>query len=386
MGRNIYENANPAATKEIARLVEGVAGGDRLASAYLIERLGTTDGVYAFANLANVSVQEWFNGLEPIWSKFSTKTVVNDFRSVNWVDLTVDFSNFKAADKGTARHPLVIPQVAEGEKYESFSLNSQQLAWGVSKFGAQIGFTWEAFINDPYNTVGSIPKVLANTAVNVHDANATRALWQVGFADTAGSILQPTTAIVGHTTPINSALSLDAIYAARQQLILRQDPSGNFPNADATFVLNYSPALAGLVANIFSQNTVVTTTVSAPTPGAGVQAVGQRTFANVSLGDVLPVQNRYLSFYAAANTNAWVLSVAPGTGRPSILSAFLASEQEPEVRISGLAGYTPTGTQMPFTSGSFDNDTFDLRVRVVGGAGGVNYASLGIVVSTGAGV
>jgi hypothetical protein len=183
---------------------------------------------------------------------------------------------------------------------------------------------------------------------------------------------------------VNAHLSLDAIYAARQQLILRQDPSGNYPNADATFVLNYSPAIAGVVANVFSQNTVVTTTVAAPTPGAGVMASGQRTFANVSLGDVLPVQNRYLGFFASSNTNAWVLSVAPGTGRPSILSAFLASEQEPEVRVSGLAGYTPSGSQLPFTSGSFDNDTFDLRVRVVGGAGGVNYASLGIVVSTGA--
>jgi hypothetical protein len=383
MGRNIYSNANVAATKEIGRLIEGVAGGDRIASAYLIERLGTTDGVYAFANLANVSVQEWFQGLTPIWDKFTTKTIVNDFRSVNWVDLTVDYSNFSKADKGVARTPNVIPKVAEGEKYENFSLSSQQLAWGADKYGAQIGFTWEAFVNDPYNTVGAIPKVLANTAVNVHDSNATRALWNVGAADSA-STLAAYSAIPGHVTAVNAHLSLDAIYAARQQLILRQDPSGNYPNADATFVLNYSPAIAGVVANVFSQNTVVTTTVAAPTPGAGVMASGQRTFANVSLGDVLPVQNRYLGFFAGTNTNAWVLSVAPGTGRPSILSAFLASEQEPEVRVSGLAGYTPSGSQLPFTSGSFDNDTFDLRVRVVGGAGGVNYASLGIVVSTGA--
>jgi hypothetical protein len=92
------------------------------------------------------------------------------------------------------------------------------------------------------------------------------------------------------------------------------------------------------------------------------------------LGDIEIVENKYLTFYTG-NSTSWILAPAAGDGGapgPTILQAFLAGEEEPEIRVSGLAGYTPNGQALPFTSGSFDTDTFDMRVRVVGGAGAVN--------------
>ena len=87
------------------------------------------------------------------------------------------------------------------------------------------------------------------------------------------------------------------------------------------------------------------------------------------------MENRFLPALAG-NSTSWILAPkggnAGGAGDVTIGMAFLAGEEQPEVRVSGLAGYTPSGAQIDWRAGSFDNDTFDLRVRVVNGAGAVN--------------
>jgi hypothetical protein len=102
------------------------------------------------------------------------------------------------------------------------------------------------------------------------------------------------------------------------------------------------------------------------------------TFGNIEI-----VENRFLPFYSG-NATTWILSPSAGDNGGAdapILQAFLAGEEEPEIRVSGLAGYTPNGQALPFTSGSFDTDTFDLRLRAVGGAGIVN--PLPLILSSG---
>lgn len=104
------------------------------------------------------------------------------------------------------------------------------------------------------------------------------------------------------------------------------------------------------------------------------------------LGDIEIVENPYLSFYAG-NETTWILSPAAGAGigsKPAVIQAFLAGEEQPEIRVSGLAGYTPNGQALPFTSGSFDTDTFDMRVRTVGGAGVIDTAPFMLSDGTGA--
>src|SRR5690606_1165119 len=182
MGRNLYAHAHPVALKEMADLASAVIQGDRVKKEVFLERLGTSDGVFAFANLANAQLQAEYARTPSIWQKFATRTVVQDFRNINWVSLDYSFDNFKAEDKGVARAAGALPKVAEGEKYQAFSLSSDTQNFAVEKFGAQFGLTWEAFVNDPYNIVGRLPQIFRDAAVDTLDANATRALFAAADA------------------------------------------------------------------------------------------------------------------------------------------------------------------------------------------------------------
>lgn len=377
MGRNLYAGAHPGAVKEIKNLVEAVIQGDRVKKEILLERLGTIDGVTAFANLTNVKLQGSYAQAPKIWPLFAQRTTVQDFRDINWGSLGEDFSNWKAEDKGVARAPGTLPKVAEGEAYQAFSLTSATLGWSVDKFGAQIGFTWEHFVNDPFNTVSRIPGIMLNAAVKTEDATATRALYVAANAQPHVAAVTANNSLTGVATPVNPPLTFDALTEARRQLKAKKDARGNYISAPR-LVLNVGPGLVAVAESILAQNVILRQNGSA-TNFTQTQSVP-------TLGDITIVENPYLPFFAG-NETTWILSPAggdSGTGDPVVAYAFLAGEEEPEVRVSGLAGYTVSGNQLPFTSGSFDRDTFDMRVRTVGGSGAVN--ALPTILSSGTGV
>lgn len=375
MGKNLYANAHPVALKEMADLASAVIQGDRIKKEVFLERLGTPDGVWAFANLTNVQLQDTYARTPAIWQKFAQRTVVGDFRQINWVSLNYDLSNFKAADKGVTRAPGALPKVAEGEKYQAFSLTSSTLGFAVEKFGAQFGLTWEAFVNDPYNVVSRIPTIFRNAAVDTLDANATKALFAGANAQPHLAAKSASASVTGVAIAADQVLNFHSLSNARAQLKAKKDANGN-PVITGKLVLVVDPSLTPIAEQILAQNTYTIRTGTATnfTDLSGA----------VAFGDIEIVENKFLSFYAG-NSTTWILAPAGGEGGapgPTVLQAFLAGEEEPEIRVSGLAGYTPNGQALPFTSGSFDTDTFDMRVRTVGGAGVVN--PLPLILSTGA--
>lgn len=374
MGRNLYANAHPVALKEMADLASAVIQGDRVKKEVFLERLGTPDGVFAFANLTNAQLQAEYARTESIWQKFAARTVVQDFRNINWVSLDYNFDNFKAADKGVARAGGALPKVAEGEKYQAFSLSSDTQSFAVEKFGAQFGMTWEAFVNDPYNTVARIPVIFRNAAVDTLDANATRALFAAADGQPHQAAMTAALSPTGVAVAADQVLNFHSLSAARAQLKAKKDRNGN-PVTTGRLVLNVGPALVTVAESILAQNTY---NIRSGTANNFTELSGA-----VALGDIEIVENKFLPFYSG-NDTTWVLSPAAGDGGPvgpAVMSAFLAGEEEPEIRVSGLAGYTANGNALPFTSGSFDTDTFDMRVRVVNGAGSVN--PLPIILSDG---
>ena len=374
MGRNLYANAHPVALKEMAELADAVIQGNRVKKEIFLERLGTPDGVFAFANLTNAQLQAEYARTPSIWQKFAQRTVVQDFRNIEWVSLDYSFDNFKKEDKGVARAAGALPKVAEGEKYQAFSLSSQTQKFAVEKFGAQFGMTWEAFVNDPYNVVGRIPTIFRNAAVDTLDANATRALFAAADGQPHLAAVSAGDSVTSVAVKADEALNFHSLMAARAQLKAKKDRNGN-PVTTGKLILNVGPALVARAEAILNQQTYVTRT--------GTATNYTELSGGVALGDIEIVENKYLPFYAG-NDTTWILSPAGGDGGPvgpAVLQAFLAGEEEPEIRVSGLAGYTPNGNALPFTSGSFDTDTFDMRVRVVNGAGSVN--PLPIILSDG---
>lgn len=365
MGRNLYAHAHPVALKEMADLASAVIQGDRVKKEVFLERLGTSDGVFAFANLANAQLQAEYARTPSIWQKFATRTVVQDFRNINWVSLDYSFDNFKAEDKGVARAAGALPKVAEGEKYQAFSLSSDTQNFAVEKFGAQFGLTWEAFVNDPYNIVGRLPQIFRDAAVDTLDANATRALFAAADAQPHLDGMAATVSPTGIAVAADQVLNFHSLSAARAQLKAKKDGRGN-PVTTGRLILTVGPALTTVAESILAQNTY---SIRTGTANNFTELTGA-----VALGDIEIVENKYLPFYSG-NDTTWILSPAGGEGGapgPAVIQAFLAGEEEPEIRVSGLAGYTPNGNALPFTSGSFDTDTFDMRVRVVNGAGSVN--------------
>lgn len=365
MGKNFFANAHPQALKEMANLSDAVINGDRIKKEVFLERLGTVDGVWAFANLTNVQLQKDYAKAPAIWQKFARRTVVSDFRNINWVSLGHDLSNFKAADKGVTRAPGALPKVAEGEKYQAFSLTSSTLNFAVEKFGAQIGFSWEAFVNDPYNVVARIPQIMRDTAVDTLDANATKALFAAADAQPHLAATTGPNSPTGVAVAADQALNYHSLVNARAQLKRKKDANGN-PVTTGKLVLVVGPALTAVAESLLAQNSYRIRT--------GTSTNFTETEGSVALGDIEIVENKFLPFFAG-NDTTWILAPAAGgdgAPGPTILQAFLAGEEEPEIRVSGLAGYTPNGVALPFTSGSFDTDMFDMRVRVVGGAGAVN--------------
>lgn len=374
MGKNLYANAHPQALKEMADLASAVIQGDRIKKEMFLERLGTADGVWAFANLTNVQLQGEYARTPAIWQKFAQRTTVGDFRQINWVSLNYDLSNWKAADKGVTRAPGALPKVAEGEKYQAFSLTSSTLNFAVEKFGAQFGMTWEAFVNDPYNVVSRIPTIFRNAAVDTLDANATKALYAAANAQPHLAAVAAGVSVTGVATAADQALNYYSLAAAKAQLKSKKDARGN-PVTTGKLILNVGPGLVTQAEAVLAQSSL--------TRRSGSGNSYTEITASASLGDIEIVENKFLPFYAG-NDTTWILSPAAGDGGlagPTILQAFLAGEEEPEIRVSGLAGYTPNGNALPFTSGSFDTDTFDMRVRMVGGAGIVN--PLPIIMSAG---
>ncbi len=375
MGKNFYANSHPGARAEVKKLVEGVNGGDRIAAVMLTERLGTTDGMFAFADLTNVNFQKKYAEAESIVEKFSQRTTVNDFRVINWVSFGEDFSTFKKEDKGEPRVPGTLPKVAEGEKYQAFNLTAEKaLGWSVEKHGAQVGLTWEAFVNDPYNTVSRLPDVLTSLAQKTVLAKATGALFKA--ADAQPHLAAQDAQLTGVAVTADSALTYHSLSAAVSQLKAKKDKYGNYVTLER-LVLTVSPALRQIAESILAQQVLVRREGTATN-------FTERTMAPI-FGDIEIVENPLLSFFAG-NETTWILSPAGGgtaLGDPAVAVAYLAGEESPEIRVSGLAGYSANGGALPFTSGSFDTDTFDMRVRHVTGAGTVN--PLPLILSDGTG-
>lgn len=367
VAKNFYANSHPKARAEIKKLIEGINAGDRVAAVQFQERLGTVDGMFAFADLTNVTFQRQYAEAPAIWQKFARTTTVSDFRTVNYLSFTEDFSNFKKDDKGVTRAPGTLPKVAEGEAYQAFSLGIEKaLGWSVEKHGAQIGLTWEAFINDPWNTVPRIPQILTAVAAKTVDAKALGALFTAADAQPHLAAVTAGDSITGVAVPADAPLTFDSLSAAWTQLKNKKDSRGNAVTMESNYVLVVGPGLAPRAQQILAQQISVIRTGTATNY---TERTTVPTFGNIEI-----VEAPLLSFFAG-NDTTWILAPAGGgttLGDPAVLVAFLAGQETPEIRVSGLAGYTPNGQALPFTSGSFDTDTFDLRIRHVTGAGTVN--------------
>lgn len=333
----------------MARMVEKVLDGDRIARAQFVESISTSDAPLALVQVFNYSLNNQYAELPRIADEFSTTVTVGDFRNVRFIDILPDFSGL--AQTGT-QPAYTLPVIPELSQYPYVSITSSETFIKANKIGAKFGYSWEEQKEDPIGFLADFPNQIAIAARNTVDYTVTAAFTG---AVTSASQLTAGTSPIDNTTTFthNGALSIHSLAAAIFQVSQRKF-AGRFVVVN-DFVLVVPPTLKYLA------NQILQATDYRITDGSIKYTTAAASFGNVTL-----VVDPWLT----SNT-AWYLVPKPGTSaRKAIIQTVMAGEETPEIRVAGLnGGYYPGGGDVPWSEGSFDNDSIDFRLRHVTGGG-----------------
>lgn len=335
--------------KLAAQMVERVLDGDRVAAAQFSESMSTSDFPLAFSQVVNLNLLPQYQAAAPVWNQFATRRTVSDFNNVRFLDIVGNYENLAHAGTQPAGTLPIVPELSP---FPYVSLTSSETSIAIAKRGLKLGYSWEEAKQDVYGFLSDFVPTLSQIAVDTEDAVATQALTDglTAFSQVAG----------------NPVLTLDSLETAIQSVRLRR--INGRPVRSNSFVLMVPPALEFTARNIVNITQIERT-------------IGNDTFlVNNTVQGVTVVVNEWLD-----TDTEWYVLPAPGaTVRPSVIQAFLAGYETPELRVSGLqGGYYPGGQDVPWSEGSFDNDSIDFRLKTVGGAGLVSEEA--IAWSTGAG-
>lgn len=356
----------------LGEAVEGKYG----AQAKLKEAITTSDIPNFLRGAVNAELEAQYPEAERVYRRFTTDHELNDFRPGALYELIAD-SSMLHRENGGVTVPGGLPRIPELTPYPTFEYRQSEKWLTTHKNGARVHFSFEAFINDEWDQIASLPAEMARLALDTEEILATLQLVDadginsVNFNAANGNVLQArTTATLGDVTgegtnvPANSPLTLDALFAAIAQ-IKEQRHNGRAVSV-SRFVLLVPPNLTQY-ANVLVNAAVVR------------QTIGGREFevTNPLPAQIEVVESRWLAEAnqtATANT-AWFLLPAGGrtaNGRKTIVETFLRGRKNPEMRVSGATGRYLGGGDVPFTEGSFDNDDAEVRIRHIVGSAFVN--------------
>lgn len=362
--------------EQFNELLEKALAGSYNAQGILKEAISTSDIPTFFNRLVNAEIENQYPTYEPTWTEYATKVELNDFRPTAFYELLPDSSMLRRNNAGV-NMPAGLPRVPELTPYPTFEFKSSEKFVQTAKHGARVHFSFEAFVNDAWDQIASLPGELTYLARQTEDVLAALMLVNANGVNTANfnaendNILRarstPTLGdVVGENsaTPDNAPLSLDALFAAIQQT-KEQKVNGNSVRVNK-FVLAVPPSLTQY-ANLLVNAAVVK------------QTVGGREF---TVSNPLPAQIKVveipwltdLNEQAWANT-AWFLLPAGGrtdNGRRTIVETFLRGRETPEMRVNTDTGKYLGGGDVDYTEGSFDNDDAQVRLRHIVGSGFLN--------------
>jgi len=354
--------------------------GDFMARAQLKEALSTSDMPELFRQFTDYAMLAQYARLESVWSQFSQRFTVPDFRPQRFMTWNTNMGQLLAQNGGAERkHMLALPRVPELTEYPTFSLEAEEELFSINKYGARYPFSFEVFINDEFGVIPQLPTEMAQMARDTEDVLTTGVLAGATgpnpdfFNDTwdFGPQVPP-----GNIAEGNPPLSIEAVEAVIQSITSRY--INNRPVMIGEWVLVVPPSLeiqANNIAAIANYQRIE----------VGEDGIERRfEVPNPVRGRFRVVVNRWLPLLDTSGTSAttWYMLPAPGQGpRNAIITTFMAGREQPELRISGDTGNYIGGGEVPGTEGSFPHDDVQYRVRHITGAVGVDpsatMASLG---------
>jgi len=331
---------------EAAQMFGAAWGGSEYAKLLVHEALSTSDLFKSAAgDVFDREMLAQYQAMPPQWGKFSTKTMLRDFRPKYMRDLA----------GGRNR----LERVPELTGYPAAEYDMSERTVQVAKYGRSFGYSFEAKINDQLDELMQVPGEFSNSAVLTED-------W-VSLSQLANPVTgAPNTDFfkAGNGNIGTGALTQDNVQAAFTLVSTKKDSQGNllYPGP---LQLVTGPGLA------FARDRLLNQTEVRITSGGSTSLEPNPLNGKVTgtTMDNLP-------------GSAWFILPVTTAPRPAFYTGFLIGYETPDIRYKADAGARAGGGLIDPDQGSFENDGVHWRVRhIVGAAQGdpiFTYASDGI--------
>lgn len=362
--------AHPGITRakvaEADKLLTAALRGDSIAAGTLKEVHTTSDLPFALAHLISATAIPQFDEAERTWAELADVRTVPTFDNIRLYSLFGTLTGAGVAegpDSGVLTGGL--PTVPEAAPYPYVTVTGQEAFYAkVAKHGAKWGVTWEGTINDIEGFYGNMPNELVQLGLDTEEREVHEALINGTTVALASQTLPD-----GTTTLANAPVSPEAIWAAILQL---QNTTVNGRKVGrSTNGYNVVVPIGTKDFLEWSLNRAILEIVD----GSIVYGPGDRSIFN----SVNIVESAYLT-----GTNWVILPKKGGLRRPVLELGRLRGHEMMELRANGNTGvYAGTSRAVPFSEGSWDNDTLDYRIRYV--CGGIMWSNQFSLKSNGSG-
>lgn len=341
---------------EARRLFESAANGSHAAIARVQEAMTTSD----FPILLGVSygreLLTEYQGIAPVWQKFSARAENPDFRERSLVDILGGIAGLD-----------IVPEATE---YPARALTESERKFKVRKRGAVIPLTWETFINDELGAFKNLPNRLAISARETEDIVTVDALLNPARNGLNTDFFKAANGNAPTTLP----LTRENVRAALAQIKARK-VDGDRP---LTFGAE-KPVL--MVPQALEEKAIA---ITAATTIRYKDGDGNEVEETNALGSqVTVVVNPWLDVrnVGAKAATTWFILPAPSAPRKGLVTVFLRGHVNPDLRVKSDAGARPGGGLISPEEASFNDDTVSYRVRHVTDASPLDptltYASTG---------
>lgn len=359
--------AHPSVTRqkviEADKLLTSALRGDKIAAGKLQEVHTTSDLPFSLAHLASSALIPQFDAAERSWTQVAGVRTVPTFEGARLYSLYTDITGAGVAE-GPASGGLTggLPTVPEAAPFPYVTISGKEAFYKkLSKSGAAFGLTWESSINDIEGFYDAMPDLLLELALDTEEREVYEALVNGTTNHTTQQELPD-----GTTVPADAVLAPESIWAAIMQL----------------------------------QSTVVNGRKVGRASGYNVVVPrGTKEFIDWKLGQTLLYVQDGLKTFGPGDRSAlagvtvvetdyltgteWIVLPKPGAIRRPVLELLrLRGYEQPELRARGSESvYAGSSAVVPFSEGSWTNDTIDYRIRYV--AGGALWSNQYSVISDG---
>ena len=338
----------------------------------LTEAITTADFPGLFQKATNATVEAKYTETPPLWREWAKPHLMNGLKKEDFIDLGALFDNLPKENGGAVTLQGGLPRIPEGTPFPAIGFQGSEKDVWTYKYGARLAFTWEAFANDDWSVIESLPEAMVQQARRTETLSATSVLFDMtnGWKS----------AVFGTGVSTSDApLTFENLIAALADVSSSNDPQR--VNTITRWALIVPRALTDVAETIVSA-----IQVERSLPGTNDKLIVPNRVGN----RVVVVENPYLgvmpgSGYANLDTS-WALVPYQGNGsdRTAIVQTFLRGKESPELRIKNDQGNALGGGNLSPYEGSFDTDDIQIRVRHFTNTVALNV-DLGFYASNGSG-